>query len=379
MKRRTRAFTIIELLVVVSIIALLVGILLPAIGKARDQAKVTISQANLKQLGTAHASYAAEWNDRQFTLIDDNIASYGTTAGAAFPGYQGANGGGPAGAHPPLALGWGYDRIGNYGYWHYPMTWPGNHSLVQPIAFAGYFGAFRIPNARQFNQYVSGRFYDPVWYAPKDSIAWEVVERAGCFEDPGEFSNCVPEVAGLGDLPAWSSYCLSPAAMFNPDVMSHRTASGEVPWRRPWEMPAGFRSPPMGHASFPSLKTHMLEHHWLQNRRAECNPAFNQSVFNNCEPYYFNHAWDSSPISLFYDGHVESIGTRAAQRHHQRVEVQTGNSGGGGGSESYGLWHERTAYGMNGYLIDDGYEVNCAVSHHILTVDGIKGRDILSD
>ena len=77
MKRhRTMGFTIIELLVVVSIIALLVGILLPAIGKARDQARLSISLANLRNLGTAHASYGAEWNDRQYTAVNDNIAAY---------------------------------------------------------------------------------------------------------------------------------------------------------------------------------------------------------------------------------------------------------------------------------------------------------------
>jgi prepilin-type N-terminal cleavage/methylation domain-containing protein len=76
----SRAFTIIELLVVVSIIALLVGILLPAIGKAREQANLTKSQANIKQIGTALATYAAEYHDRQLTFVDDNLAHYGGTA-----------------------------------------------------------------------------------------------------------------------------------------------------------------------------------------------------------------------------------------------------------------------------------------------------------
>ena len=73
-----RAFTIVELLVVVSIIALLVGILLPALGKARDNAKLTVSKGNLRQLGEATATYASEWSDRQVSMTLDNMAGYGT-------------------------------------------------------------------------------------------------------------------------------------------------------------------------------------------------------------------------------------------------------------------------------------------------------------
>ncbi len=58
--RRPFGFTLIELLVVVAIIALLIGILLPALGKARDSARRTRSLANIKTHGQILAVYANE-------------------------------------------------------------------------------------------------------------------------------------------------------------------------------------------------------------------------------------------------------------------------------------------------------------------------------
>ncbi len=63
-KRNRRAFTLIELLVVIAIIALLIGILLPAIGSARQVAREKICGSNMKQLGIAINSYATDFEDR---------------------------------------------------------------------------------------------------------------------------------------------------------------------------------------------------------------------------------------------------------------------------------------------------------------------------
>lgn len=373
---KSKAFTIIELLVVVSIIALLIGILLPAIGKARDRAYTTRSQANLRQLAIAHGTYGAEHNDNQYTATPHNLSSFGNNANAAvtaylntFPGSKSkslplnpvANKGINKGAIP---LGVAYDTAAGQSVEHW-YSHQISHAAILPLNFGGpapnNLGTFLMANNRNFNRYVSGRFYDQTFYAPKDQTVISAIGE--CFDAPGEY--CVTEGG-----PYFSSYILSPAAMFSPDLFAMENGFNV------WAVAGAFRAPTYSQARYPDLKTHMLEHHWLQNNSRECrtgNTKIPQHfTYNGCQPYFFNHAKRSIPVTLFYDGHIDMLG------HMEVIQANAVHKG----STGRFLWHDLTQLGNNGYFHDKKYDAAIPgynpASFHILTRDGIRGRDIFA-
>lgn len=72
---RSRAFTLIELLVVIAVVALLVGLLLPALGAARRSARATACLANARSLALCQTLYA---NDHRGALADVGLAHGGS-------------------------------------------------------------------------------------------------------------------------------------------------------------------------------------------------------------------------------------------------------------------------------------------------------------
>ena len=59
--RRYCAFTLIELLVVIAIITVLMGVMMPALSRVKEQGKEAVCRNNLKQIGMGASMYADDW------------------------------------------------------------------------------------------------------------------------------------------------------------------------------------------------------------------------------------------------------------------------------------------------------------------------------
>jgi len=338
--------TLVEVLVVVAagVVALLAS--LPVLAAISCDARRARSQHNLATLAQSHAAYAADWDDRQFTLVVDNLGAFSGSC----PAYTAA-----FGCHPAVLLGEDCNGIN----WQYGMGCPdgscSNIVAAKPFQFApsSTFGAFRLCNAAEFNSYVSGRFYDQTFYAPADQGPYEQAAPA--------FSQDCGYVDLGGQQPILSSYILSPAAMYNPEVLSYNSATGQL-WRSPNSFATGYTSPTNAQAVFPELKTRMIEHHWMYNAPAPCNPAS-----AGCAPYLFNQGIESRPEALFFDGSVRALGPYEASLAESRTQPA-----------GFKLWSRNTPLGNNGYFLAQSYDFFGLSSYHILTRDGIAGRDLLS-
>jgi type II secretory pathway pseudopilin PulG len=360
-----RGHSLTELLVLLLIVTALLAMALPSLASLRGGSHLQQSMGNLMTLHSAHVTYAADHNWNQFGTWPHSLSVYGKNQTEALTNWAQVQKV-PYQSVAKVYLGWN-----KCGHWHFTTIGVLAYGMFMPISFESPsfgWGLFRHSNVEAFHQYVEGRFYGETYYAPGDWPVWDLVETL--FPIPGGFHNPETDQCGVGTNVIWpSSYITSPAALYHPHVMRAPSAGG---WQNPWLLPYSFVTPPLHAATYPDLKTHILEHHWIQNApKNPCHPDFDgQGGYAGCQPYLFNASIDSAPVTLFYDGHIRLLPNTEVQAWDEMLFEQNGD----------GLWHRQTPLAQwvfEHYFHALRHDDIVNLSHHVLTIDGILGRDTL--